>query len=94
MWPDFEAREVPILSITNGVHAQTWTSLGMAELFDKHLSQSWRSNPQDAGAWQDVYAIDDRALWETHQTSRQRLGTFRAFTSATSSSVRDSPKLR
>ena len=32
MWPDFEASEVPILSITNGVHAQTWTSLGMAEL--------------------------------------------------------------
>jgi len=79
MWPDFEASEVPILSITNGVHAQTWTSLGMAELFDKHLSPSWRTNPQDSGAWQDVYAIDDRALWETHQTSRQRLVDFSSF---------------
>ena len=38
LYPDYE-----IHAITNGVHARTWTSDAMAELFDQHLD-GWRSD--------------------------------------------------
>src|SRR5690606_6035873 len=32
LWPDFDAEEIPIGSITNGVHAQTWLHPALQEL--------------------------------------------------------------
>ncbi|HEY1573341.1 MAG TPA: alpha-glucan family phosphorylase [Pseudonocardiaceae bacterium] len=34
MWPDFDEAEVPIGSITNGVHGPTWAAPAMQELID------------------------------------------------------------
>jgi starch phosphorylase len=37
LWPDREAREVPITHVTNGVHVETWMAREIAELLDRHL---------------------------------------------------------
>jgi len=39
MFPDY-----PIDAITNGVHAVTWTSLPLADLFDRHIPEWRRDN--------------------------------------------------
>ena len=40
LWPDFSEREIPIGHVTNGVHLHSWTSLEMADLFDRHLGDT------------------------------------------------------
>ncbi len=79
MWPNFDSSEVPIGSITNGVHMQTWVALEVAELFDHHLGSAWRLAQQDPATWQRIYDIPDRELWDTHQQRRQRLIDFARY---------------
>ncbi len=42
MWPDTPTDEVPIGSITNGIHTQTWLADDLRRLYSRHL-------PQDLG---------------------------------------------
>jgi glycogen phosphorylase len=42
IWPEVPLDEIPIGSITNGVHLQSWISRDMAALFDRYLGPRWR----------------------------------------------------
>jgi glycogen phosphorylase len=57
LWPGFDTSEVPIGSITNGVHAPTWVAGEMSELGD---------SPTAASA-------DGARLWENRRLLRRRL---------------------
>ncbi|WP_327374031.1 alpha-glucan family phosphorylase [Streptomyces sp. NBC_01216] len=59
LWPGFDADEVPITSITNGVHAPTWT----APEVGRHRPAAEAGEP------------DDRELWELRRTLREQLVT-------------------
>jgi len=76
LWPDFSEREIPIGHVTNGVHLHSWTSLEMADLFDRHLGDAWRLVNTDPDDWYPVHTIPDRELWDTHQYRRRRLIEF------------------
>ena len=41
LWPDVPTDEVPITSITNGVHAHTWVAPEMADLLTRHVLPEW-----------------------------------------------------
>ena len=41
LWPDVPADEVPITSVTNGVHAHTWVAPEMADLLTRHVLPEW-----------------------------------------------------
>ena len=41
LWPDVPADEVPIQSVTNGVHAATWISPEMDDLLARHVLPEW-----------------------------------------------------
>jgi glycogen phosphorylase len=68
--------EVPIDSITNGIHVNTWISRDMATVFDRYLDPSWRSNPSDERIWADVDRIPDPELWRVKEQRRARLVAF------------------
>lgn len=76
VYPDVPEKEVPIDSITNGVHMLTWVSGEMAGLFDRYLSPEWRTNESDASVWETVDSIPDGELWRTHERRRERLVAF------------------
>jgi starch phosphorylase len=71
--PHVPEHEVPITSITNGVHLRSWISNEMASLFDRYLGPEWWSRPSDYGAWEKVSEIPDEELWATHERRRQRM---------------------
>jgi starch phosphorylase len=77
VWPGVPVQDVPIISITNGVHAPSWISRDMAELLDRYLGPGWR---EDAGQqywlWGRVHQIPDEELWRTHERRRERLIAF------------------
>ena len=73
IWPDTLLDEVPITSITNGVHARSWQSYDLAQLFDRYLGPRWVDKPGDQSVWEDVDRIPDGELWRTHERRRERL---------------------
>jgi glycogen phosphorylase len=73
VWPNVPTNEVPIGSVTNGVHVRSWLSLDMAQLFDRYLGPDWADDPVDRGVWERVDEIPDAELWRTHERRRERL---------------------
>ncbi|SEC49618.1 starch phosphorylase [Streptomyces sp. 2131.1] len=65
LWPGFDAPEVPITSVTNGVHAPTWVA---PEVY--RLRAESGSAP---GRWDAVADIPARRLWELRRTLREQL---------------------
>jgi starch phosphorylase len=76
LWPGLPEREVPIISINNGVHTSSWLSRDMASLFDRYLGPRWSERPADQRVWELVDEIPDEELWRVHETRRARLVAF------------------
>lgn len=77
VWPLTKSvDEVPISSITNGVHVPTWIAGEMHGLFDKYLGPEWRSRHDDAAAWQKLVDIPDKDFWEVHLELKRKLMSF------------------
>lgn len=75
-WPQLPVSEAPILGITNGIHARSWISHDMADLYDRYLGPRWIERPADQEVWQRVMRIPDEELWRTHERRRERLVAF------------------
>ncbi|HXH78272.1 alpha-glucan family phosphorylase [Nocardioides sp.] len=71
LWPAFDEAEVPIGSITNGVHGPTWIAREIFELAAE-LGADVDSDDTDA-LWPLVDKIDDKRLWDLKRTLRARL---------------------
>ncbi|HEX8561230.1 MAG TPA: alpha-glucan family phosphorylase [Pyrinomonadaceae bacterium] len=77
MWPDRRVEEVPITSVTNGVHAPTWVSPLLRALFEGRAGAEWTRALHDAGEWSRVVdSIPDEELWEVRRLQRKRLVAF------------------
>jgi starch phosphorylase len=75
LWPDFDADERPITSITNGVHAPTWVA---REIFELARAHGARPGPDpDADHPHQVFDVVDkvpgREIWDTKRVLRQHL---------------------
>ncbi len=75
-WKDLPEHEVPITHITNGVHAKSWISEEMADLFERYLGPKWSEEISDQNVWRRVEEIPDDELWRIHERRRQRLVAF------------------
>jgi starch phosphorylase len=73
IWPQVPPNEVPIKSITNGIHTRTWLSPDIAFTLDRYLSGEWMSDPSDQSVWEGVLQIPDEELWRAHERCRARL---------------------
>jgi starch phosphorylase len=76
LWPGLEDDRVPIRSITNGVHAPTWISPEMNQLYAKHLGPDWAERADDQAIWHRVTDIPDGELWAVRQALKRRLMGF------------------
>lgn len=72
-WPGFPLREIPVETVTNGVHIKSWVAPEMAQLFDHYLGPRWREDTWAPDAWQRVERIPDLELWHAHSRLRARL---------------------
>ena len=76
IWPGVPVAEVPISSITNGVHPRTWVSNNMLELLDRYFGPHFYDAPADLEMWKRMDRISDEELWRTHERRRERLVVF------------------
>jgi len=75
-WPDVPVGDVPIGSITNGVHLPSWISAEMQMLYERYLGPRFRTEPWNTDLWKKVQTIPDSELWRTHERRRERLVGF------------------
>ncbi|MCW2530408.1 MAG: glgP [Pseudonocardiales bacterium] len=70
LWPNFDSGEVPISSITNGVHAPTWMSRQFFEIVDAVPG----ADAVDSGsAWSEFGSVPDGEIWSVRHELRDRL---------------------
>ncbi len=71
LWPDFDAEERPIASITNGVHAPTWVAREVFELAEKAGVDTSMDQPEQVFEVADRVSADE--IWQTKRVLRERL---------------------
>lgn len=76
LYPSKPTDEVPIKSITNGVHTGTWLAPEMRRLYDAYLGSDWYEHVDDTALWKRIYEVPDEILWDTHRTLKRQLVLF------------------
>ncbi len=74
LWPGVPVEEVPIGSVTNGVHGPTWVSSEMDDLLGRHVLPTWPEAAPDR--WSAVRQLGDEELWRVRDQGRERLVAF------------------
>ena len=92
VWPAVPEPEIPIGSITNGVHFESSISMEQKELYDRYLGPQWREEPADASVWARAAEIPPAELWRTHRQRRDRLVGFARRRLAESLAARGAPQ--
>jgi starch phosphorylase len=73
LWPGFDDSDVPIGSITNGVHAPTWTARELVEMGTQTTSQGDPVEIDGPVHFDGVDSIKAADLWSVRRTLRTRL---------------------
>ncbi len=73
LWPGVDVDEVPIDSITNGIHSPSWISPEMNTLFKRYLGEDWEEHVDEPDLWKRVMDIPDEELWQTHMKRKGAL---------------------
>jgi starch phosphorylase len=70
LWQGFDPSEVPIATVTNGVHAPTWVAREVLELAEQEVGSAL----VEAGTnWEAISKVPDDAVWSTRRLLRTRL---------------------
>ncbi|MGW0162866.1 glycosyltransferase family 1 protein [Mycobacterium sp. NPDC003323] len=72
LWPGFDPAEVPIGSITNGVHAPTWAAPQWVELAHELIGEDLAAL-SEAETWQRLQQVDPGHLWWIRSQLRRLL---------------------
>ena len=74
MWPERGADNVPITSVTNGVHPSTWVAPLLRRVYEQRVGEDWVERARDANVWAyGVEKISDEELWQAHSLLKQRM---------------------
>ncbi|WP_205754762.1 alpha-glucan family phosphorylase [Pseudarthrobacter sp. NamE5] len=69
LWPGFDHSEVPITSVTNGVHVPTWVDSRISKLARDQFGSEAEAN----GRWDLAYNVSDADVWSLRREMRAAL---------------------
>ncbi|MFF4590160.1 glycosyltransferase family 1 protein [Streptomyces sp. NPDC001388] len=76
LWPGFDPDEVPITSVTNGVHAPTWVAPEVLRLGARQVGPQRAEDALTVGdgdRWDAVADISDQDIWDLRRVLREQL---------------------
>jgi starch phosphorylase len=76
MWPDTPQDQIPVRSITNGVHVPTWMGGPVFALLDDHFGPGWLDHVDEPELWERINDIPDAEIWQMRQALRYDLFSF------------------
>ncbi|MGP4031243.1 alpha-glucan family phosphorylase [Pseudarthrobacter sp. 1C304] len=69
LWPGFDHAEVPITSVTNGVHVPTWVDPRVSAL----ARDQFGADAEEQGRWDLTYNVTDEQVWALRREMRVTL---------------------
>ena len=72
-YPNIPVEEIPISSVTNGVHIATWVAPKLRELFDKYLVSDWNKEVSRPETWNGINQIPAQELWNIHNKLKEKM---------------------
>jgi len=76
LWPGKSVDEVPIASITNGVHVPTWVAPELLDYYERYMGPYWLHRHDDPAYWEAVLHIPDKELWAVHNLLKGKMLSF------------------
>jgi len=76
LWPGVPVSEVPIKSITNGVHIKSWLSDEMNSLYERYFGPNWADELTNKSICDNIAQIPDEELWRIRQRCKECLVVF------------------
>ena len=73
LWPGHAVDQIPIGSVTNGVHLSSWMANLVMQVFDRFLGKDWGDHLRVPATWDKVLEMDDAAIWYAHLTLKGTL---------------------
>lgn len=65
--------EIPVTSITNGVHTETWLAWELKDLITRYLGKGWPEQVNNRQMWDKIDLISEQELWKIHRTLKEKL---------------------
>ncbi|MCL2337729.1 MAG: alpha-glucan family phosphorylase, partial [Firmicutes bacterium] len=75
-YPGLPLEEVPLTSVTNGVHAGSWIAEPWKKLFYAHLGAYWAEPGLDKDILSRLNRISDREFWSAHNVLKNEMLCF------------------
>src|SRR6185503_7993008 len=80
IWPGKQLHEIPITHTTNGVHAPTWVSPLLRDLYERYVAPDWETHLRDRSLWErGIAQLPAEEFWKTHLLLKQRLVAFISY---------------
>jgi glycogen phosphorylase len=76
LYPGKSNDEVPITSVTNGIHTSSWLAPTMRNLFDRTLGADWYEHLDNPATWQALKSSDDGEFWQARLSLKRTLVAF------------------
>ena len=76
MWPGTPVGQVPITSITNGVHTGTWLAAELRTLYNRYLQSDWLEEVDNPATWDAFATVPDGELWAVHNQRKAKMVDF------------------
>ena len=76
LYPGKTLDEVPITSVTNGIHTASWLAPQMRTLFDTVLGRDWYENLDNPATWQALKTSDNGQFWQARLALKRTLVEF------------------
>jgi starch phosphorylase len=75
-WRGLPENQIPIGSVTNGVHMPTWIAPEIADLLRRYVGPDWWDLDGRDGRWHAVFEIPAAELWTIHLKLKRQLLEF------------------
>ena len=76
LYPGKNNDEVPITSVTNGIHTSSWLAPTMRNLFDRTLGADWYEHLDNPATWEPLKSSDDGEFWQARLALKRMLVEF------------------
>ncbi len=76
LWPERKVEDIPITSITNGVHTGTWIARRLSNLYTKYWGPGWVQRIDDQSLWDRIEEIPDDEIWRIRVHLKRKLQAY------------------
>jgi alpha-glucan phosphorylase-like protein len=76
LFEGYNAEELHIGYVTNGVHLPTWAGSHWMELYEKHFGEEYIHNQSDTTYWEKIREVPVKEIWNLRNHYRKELITY------------------